>query len=313
MRRRLMWIFATLATVAALAPVPVAAAATVATQAVSTAATDGFSCRASGVRVKSPIFNSEPIVSNKKGNPCVDDSDVLATVTVPMLLSSGIVETNTDESPGGEQGATSDATVNNTKITLGGAVITAKVLASEAAVSCGPNGPELSGSSQLVGLNLNGTPIDIGDQSGAFPANPLVVVAVNEQIVQNGKLTQRALRVSSELLMTDIVIAESIADYEGSPCQAPPKPQCSDEADNDGDTKVDAQDPGCHTDGNPNNPASYDPDDNDETDGPPKQCADGLDNDDDKLTDSQDPGCHTDENPDNPGSYDPYDDDESDK
>ncbi len=41
----------------------------------------------------------------------------------------------------------------------------------------------------------------------------------------------------------------------------PPTKQCSDGADNDGDTKIDTQDSGCHTDGNPNNPTTYDPND----------------------------------------------------
>lgn len=43
-------------------------------------------------------------------------------------------------------------------------------------------------------------------------------------------------------------------------------PQCSDGLDNDGDGLADARDPGCHADGNANNPGSYDPQDDDETD-----------------------------------------------
>lgn len=47
-----------------------------------------------------------------------------------------------------------------------------------------------------------------------------------------------------------------------------PFPQCKDGKDNADpeDTLKDAQDPGCHMDGNPNNPSSYNPNDNDETD-----------------------------------------------
>ncbi len=41
---------------------------------------------------------------------------------------------------------------------------------------------------------------------------------------------------------------------------------CSDNIDNDGDGKVDADDPGCHRDNDPNNSSSYDPNDGDETD-----------------------------------------------
>lgn len=47
-----------------------------------------------------------------------------------------------------------------------------------------------------------------------------------------------------------------------------PNPQCSDEADNDIDELADEEDPGCHTDGNPDNPDSYDPNDNDENSKP---------------------------------------------
>jgi hypothetical protein len=47
-------------------------------------------------------------------------------------------------------------------------------------------------------------------------------------------------------------------------CGVPP--QCSDGIDNDGDGLVDSNDPGCHSDGNTANPASYDLNDNDETD-----------------------------------------------
>ncbi len=43
--------------------------------------------------------------------------------------------------------------------------------------------------------------------------------------------------------------------------------QCADKKDNDGDGLIDADDPGCHTDGNANNPDSYDPDDDSEADG----------------------------------------------
>lgn len=42
-------------------------------------------------------------------------------------------------------------------------------------------------------------------------------------------------------------------------------PECADNDDNDGDGLKNCEDPGCHTDGNPNNPLSCDPTDDDET------------------------------------------------
>lgn len=85
----------------------------------------------------------------------------------------------------------------------------------------------------------------------------------------------------------------------------PPSNQCSDGADNDGDTLIDMSDPGCHTDGNASNTSSYDPNDNNETNVIPPQCSDGVDNDDDGSTDMADPTCHSDGNPSNEGSYAP--------
>ena len=116
-------------------------------------------------------------------------------------------------------------------------------------------------------------------------------------------------------------------------------PQCSDGVDNDGDGLIDAADPGCHSDGNANNPASYVPSDNDESNGTPSspapthaganngngngagvkglkgsghkpQCSDGIDNDGDNLVDEADPGCHSDGNAHNASSYNPNDDSE---
>jgi hypothetical protein len=101
------------------------------------------------------------------------------------------------------------------------------------------------------------------------------------------------------------------------------KPQCSDGIDNDGDGLIDAADPGCHTDGNANNPASYNANDNSEANsgggvqgstggknGKP-QCSDGVDNDGDGLVDAADPGCHTDGNANNAASYNPNDNSEA--
>jgi len=64
--------------------------------------------------------------------------------------------------------------------------------------------------------------------------------------------------------------------------------QCSDTADNDADGLVDSADPGCHTDGNPGNPGSYDPNDNNE--GLPPSCPGGLTSDPSSIDDTQTAG-----------------------
>jgi hypothetical protein len=91
-------------------------------------------------------------------------------------------------------------------------------------------------------------------------------------------------------------------------------PQCNDDTDN-GDTEdslVDELDPGCHSDGNVNNPNSYDPNDNNETN-ESAVCSDGLDNDTDTKIDSLDPGCHTDGDAGNINTWNPADTNETDE
>ena len=88
------------------------------------------------------------------------------------------------------------------------------------------------------------------------------------------------------------------------------KTQCFDGIDNDGDTFIDANDPGCWTDENDSN--TYDPNDDNEENGsaPVYECSDGNDNDGDGLIDTNDPGCHTDWDANNDSSYVPTDNDE---
>lgn len=80
-------------------------------------------------------------------------------------------------------------------------------------------------------------------------------------------------------------------------------PRCSDGIDNDGNGAIDAKDSTCHTDGNINNPGSYDPNKDGEYGN--STCSDSKDNNGDGLIDGQDPACHTDGDPNNPLSYDP--------
>ena len=112
-------------------------------------------------------------------------------------------------------------------------------------------------------------------------------------------------------------------DQRGSARGEASGPQCSDTIDNDGDGVIDAADPGCHSDNDASNDASYNPNDDDETDKKSGggttgsggetgvECADNKDNDGDGLIDEKDGGCHTDGNPNNPDSYDATDDSEA--
>lgn len=204
-----------------------------------------FSCRASGVRLTSPIFNSEPIVSNKQQIPCEDDTDRLALVTLSVLFRAAVIDTATDAQPGGSA-ATASATT--AVVRLGGAVITADVLLTTATASCQNGAPAFTGSSAVSNLTINGQKITVVDQPVVIPANPLVVVAINERTTSadGTTFTVRALRVTSALLGTEIVVSESVVDVRNCPKPPPPPPQCSDKQDNDKDDHIDwPADPGC--------------------------------------------------------------------
>lgn len=68
--------------------------------------------------------------------------------------------------------------------------------------------------------------------------------------------------------------------------------RCADLIDNDGNGFTDARDATCHTDGNPNNPDSYDPNRDGERSN--NTCSDSKDNNANGKVDGADPICHTD-------------------
>jgi hypothetical protein len=80
--------------------------------------------------------------------------------------------------------------------------------------------------------------------------------------------------------------------------------RCSDNIDNDNNGYIDSKDSTCHTDGNPNNPNSYDPNKDGEHGGG-NTCADSKDNNNNGFIDGADPVCHTDNNANNPNTYNP--------
>ena len=105
-----------------------------------------------------------------------------------------------------------------TTITVGTVLISARVLRSQ--VRCGPNGIE--GSSTIVGLVVAGTPITLATNCQLTINIAGVIVRVNEQVCNNGRLTVRALHVSSALLGIDVVAGEASAGAPGCACVAAP-------------------------------------------------------------------------------------------
>ncbi|HTN24951.1 MAG TPA: choice-of-anchor P family protein [Solirubrobacteraceae bacterium] len=220
-----------------------------------------WTCRASAAYVESPLLDPllgtrvEPIQANglaDRDNPdraqCAKADQGVPLVTVaPPLLTLQAPFARTDIAP--ELGAARDQTATATggvtdpaTIDLGGLVVTAQGVSSQARASCNATTtPELTGSSTVVALTVNGNVINIPTGQDVVvidPLEPLVRIVFNEQVVTGDAtspdqaLTQRAVHV--ELLQSagglpavNVVLGESKVDRHGATCAAaPPPPVC---------------------------------------------------------------------------------------
>ena len=210
--------------------------------------------------------------------------------------------------------------------------------------SCAGASPQVTNTSEVINLGGTGVPLPAAGCANGTPDTDtgipgLLPIVCNAEEIAGAAGVREALDVFALQAGTSSLLKETTAASE-SQTVAPPEggpAQCSDKIDNDGDGKVDGADPGCHTDGKPNNPSSYDVNDNDETDqgnrgaggagnqgagqgggkqgagnqgagnqgagGRGPQCSDGRDNDGDGLVDRADPGCHSGRG----GAYNPND------
>lgn len=202
-------------------------------------------------------------------------------------------------------------------------LVAAAAVRAEAAAVCSAGTVTYTAGSEIIDLAVADTDIplnapvqDIVDLIGGVLADSGLnaVVDVQRNVVTNlagGGIAVDALVVTVLAAAGEAPLAQvRLAHAEVGPTACGPPPECSDTADNDGDGVSDADDPGCHTDGDAGNPDSYDPNDDSEAAGP--ACSDGVDNDGDGVSDTDDPGCHTDGDAGNPASYDPNDTSEQD-
>jgi LPXTG-motif cell wall-anchored protein len=240
---------------------------------------------------------------------------------------------------------TSSGSAKTANVTTSGGVIAGVANSSSTSKSTTGQAAQVTNTSEVINLGGTGVPLPAAGCANGTPDTDagipgLLPIICNAEEIAGAAAVREALDVFALQTGTNALLKETTAASE-SLSVAPPeggKAQCSDGIDNDGDKKVDGDDPGCHTDGKPNNPSSYDQNDNDESDSGNKgagngggtkggggnngggnkgsgagngnggggggaQCADGVDNDGDGVIDEADPGCHSDGNPKNAGSY----------
>lgn len=273
-------------------------------------------------------------------------------------IEAGAAESNGSITGDGTcQTSHGDSTVADVK--AGGNAVASVAKSSTDSKACQGQAPTQTDSSSVINLGGQGVPIPApgcadgtADTVTGIPTLlPLICNADDANAGQGPNPYGVRDALDAFVLATGTTAAAKLTTAgSDSAATAPPAtagsetpPQCSDGVDNDGDGLIDAADPGCHSDGNPNNPSSYVPSDNDESNrttgsstGPTgnggnggngsngsgvagsngsgangrPQCSDGIDNDGDNLVDNADPGCHTDGNANNPSSYNPNDDSE---
>jgi hypothetical protein len=194
-----------------------------------------FSCRASAVRVEgNPVLEAllgedgapfEPFVANDDDSPCrTDSAELLDTGNTlsgpPGTLRVQVLDAETDAT----NGADAEASVARVRITdAGGNVLLgARVIGSSATGRCVNGSPDLSGESSVATVVLNGETIPVGAEPLDVAIPGVGTLHLNYQTEDGGVLTQRAifldLDAPLEDVVGDVIVAESIVNFEGNPC-----------------------------------------------------------------------------------------------
>lgn len=171
---------------------------------------------ATGLRVDTVLLNPVSLgVATGPTQTCA------VAATVGSVASTGVAcgAANSEQcSASGELvGSNSDPNAFTTIDIPGLVAIRAQVLRGE--VRCGPNG--LEGSSTIVGLTINGSPVSLASNCQLTISLLGVTITVNEQTCRNGRLTVRALHVEA-LNVADVVVGEAVAGAAGCRCVEAP-------------------------------------------------------------------------------------------
>lgn len=201
-----------------------AAATCMALSSAASADSGAFSCRASALRVTGVgLVNVEPTVANSASAPCASAANtnvVLPQVLTPLLA---VGATNVATSA---QTASASASVSVADTTVAAAIgggLRATALQASAGYACSAGTRVPSGSSQVVGLTFQGTPVAL-DQNGHASLLGLGDVYVDQTITGSGSVTRRALTV--QLLPTvdggaTLVLGEASAGATTGACDSP--------------------------------------------------------------------------------------------
>ncbi|MDQ3631293.1 MAG: hypothetical protein M3417_08535 [Actinomycetota bacterium] len=168
---------------------------------------------------------------------------------------------------------TSNGTTKTANVSAGGGAVANAANSSSTSRSCRGQQPQVTNTSQVLGLGGTNVPIPAPGCADGTPDTVtgvpgLAPIVCNADTIAGAAGVREALDVfvldvgGTSLTKATTAASESVS-------TAPPETSraaCSDGVDNDGDGRVDSADPGCHTDGNAGNPASFNPNDPSEAD-----------------------------------------------
>ena len=167
------------------------------------AAQDG-TCRASAARATVPAVGVavEPVRANANGTPCTSQSASTVAKTTIGPVTVDAVGAFTDQT------GAAFASASQPNVVLGPLTVSATAVQASASAPC--NGAA-TGSSRVVGLVVNGTPVTLplGDARLEIPLGPLGSVVLNDEVKDGATLTRRAVHVKTPA--GEVVLAEAIA------------------------------------------------------------------------------------------------------
>ncbi len=243
-----------------------------------------------GVQLQGPVpLSARPSVAASAPNGSQEDA--LLIIPAPPALTSATARVVAQAETESTLDATLQATMDAQKGGLpkkwnarGYAVtedllainetVSADVIESESVAACVGGKTVFGSAARIVNLTVGGQAVPIPNPS----PNQVVFNQAGLKIVlwetnwdpATGRTTDGAATVFTNALHitapggVDLIVSHSEASATCAAAQD--LKQCEDGRDNDGDGVIDEDDPGCHTDGDPNNPASYRPKDDDESD-----------------------------------------------
>ncbi len=210
-------------------------------------------------------MHSETTASGSTNDFAVARASLLG-LGVGAADSQGVIATQQPCQAAG--GAANTANVSSSA----GTAIAQVAKSSSTSRSCRGVAPVVTNTSEVIGLGGTGVPLPAAGCANGTPDTQtglpglLPIICNAEELVGNNAAVREALDVFALQVGTNSLLKETTAASESLSVAPEAGPQCQDGEDNDGDGVIDANDPGCHSDGDATNTASYVATDDDERD-----------------------------------------------